>query len=212
MSLPFKAFDLELPNNGGTTWVLLGASRSGKTTFMKFLYKKFYKKHITTMFSMNPQADIYGDLSSKVIVSPTYYPQLIEDAHKINQASGNKYPFLFVFDDMVEPRMRTCPSLTRLMTLLRNASCHTIFSTQGRVLMSSTGRAQANYVAIFAQQTVKQWSDVLDEFLSMHLPITMTKREMIEYCRTATTDHKCIFINNLDGEVYITKLSPSQVS
>ena len=52
------------------------------------------------MFSQNLHADIYKDLSSKVVVADEYYPELIEEAHHINAETGNKFPFLFINDDI----------------------------------------------------------------------------------------------------------------
>ena len=76
-----KAFDLEFPTNGGVSIGLIGASRSGKTTLMKYLYKTHFKKHITVMCSMNPHAAIYEDLDSKVIVSPHYHTEVLREFH-----------------------------------------------------------------------------------------------------------------------------------
>ena len=77
--MPFesKRFDLTLPTNGGISISLIGASRSGKTTLLKYIYKTHFQKYITTMFSMNRQADIYKDLdidpsTGEVTTAATY--------------------------------------------------------------------------------------------------------------------------------------------
>jgi len=210
MSFGVKAFDLEFPTNGGVSICLIGASRSGKTTLLKYLYKEHFKKHITIMCSMNPHAAIYEDLDSKVIVSPHYHTEILREFHELNSLTDNRYPFLFISDDYVEPKIKNDQEITRALTIYRNAGVSSIWSFQGRTLMSAVGRNNANYIAVLKQQTPKEWENVIKEFLSMWLPTGMTMREMIEFCRKATEDHQFFLIDQIKGECYLTKLSRSQ--
>lgn len=212
MSFPARKFDLTLPTNGGVSFGLIGASRSGKTTLMKHLYRKFFKKHICIMTTMNPQAAIYEDLDSKIVISHEYHPELLRDIHEINTLTENKYPFLFISDDYVDAKIKNDPEITRALTIYRNAGLSTIFSFQGRTLMSSVGRNNLNYIAVLKQQTPLEWECVIKEFLSMWLPPGMTMREMVEFCRKATEDHQFFFIDNIEGCCYLTKLSAAQIS
>jgi hypothetical protein len=211
MAFPSQKFSVELPTNGGCSWLLCGASRSGKTTMMKYIYNTYYTKFITTMFSMNPHADIYKDFDTKVITSDKFLPQLITEAHEINKCCDNKFPFLFISDDFVDKNIKNNPEITRLLTVLRNANCSSIMSFQGRTLVSSVGRNQVNYIAIFAQQTPKEWKCVVEEFLDMWLPMEMTMPEKIAFCKEATAGHQFFFIDNIKGCCYISKLSKAQI-
>jgi len=210
MSFPAKGFELTLPTNGGCSIALVGASRSGKTTLLKYLYNEYFTKYIAVMFSMNPQADIYKDLSSKVIVSEQFHPTLLREAHQLNRLSDNKYPFLFISDDYVDHKIKNDPEITRALTIYRNSGVSTIFSFQGRTLLSAVGRNNMNYIAVLKQQTPLEWENVIKEFLSMWLPQGMTMREMITFCQEATVDHQFFFIDNIKGECYLTKLSREQ--
>lgn len=210
MSFPVKAFDIELPTNGGTSFGLIGASRSGKTTLLKYLYRTFFKPNITVMCTMNPHAAIYEDLDSKVLVSHEYHPELLREMHELNSATGNKYPFLFISDDYVNHKIKNDPEVTRALTIYRNAGVSSIWSFQGRVLMSAVGRNNLNYIAVLKQQTPKEWEAVIKEYLSMWLPPGMSMREMVEFCRLATEDHQFFFIDQIKGECYLTKLSKEQ--
>ena len=207
-----KKFNIELPTNGGISIALIGCSRSGKTTMLKHLYKKYFTKHIAVMCSMNPQADIYKDLSSKVIVSEKYDPTILSDMHKINTKLGNKFPFLFISDDYVDRKIKNCPEITRCLTIMRNANVNSIFSFQGRTLMSAVGRMNVNIICIFKQQTPMEWKNVIDEYLGMWLPLGMKMEEKIEFCKLATEDHQFFTINNLTGECFLSKLTASQIS
>lgn len=207
-----RRFELELPTNGGIAILLCGASRSGKTTLLKYLYKKHFTKHVTTMFSMNRHADIYKDLSDKVLVSDRFHPELLREAHEINCLCDNKFPFLFISDDYVDGKIKNDPEITRALTIYRNANMSSIFSFQGRTLMSAVGRNNANYIVVLKQQTPLEWENVIKEFLSMWLPTGMTMREMVDFCKEATVDHQFFFIDNIEGNCFLSKLSKEQVS
>lgn len=205
-----KPFDITLPTNGGVSFVLCGASRSGKTTLLKYLYRQYFKKHITVMFSLNTQAAIYKDLSAKTIVSPEFLPEILEECHAMNVKSDNKWPFLIISDDYVGGRIKNDEQITRLLTVYRNAGMSSIFSFQGRTLLNPVGRQNANYVAILKQQTPHDWGNVIKEFLDMWLPMDMTLPEKIRYCQLATQDHAFFLIDNIEGCCYLTKLSRAQ--
>jgi hypothetical protein len=211
MSFPTKKFSLELPSNGGTSFALIGASRSGKTTMMKYLYNTHFKKHITMMFSMNPQAGIYEDFGPKIMTCEEYFPELMKEAHELNVLCDNKYPFCFISDDFVSIKIKNDPEVVKALTIYRNAGISSIWSFQGRTLMSAVGRNQINYICVFKQQTPLEWTNVIKEFLSMWLPTGMTMREMIEFCKLATADHQFFMIDNIKGECFISKLSEDQV-
>jgi ABC-type phosphate/phosphonate transport system ATPase subunit len=68
-----RYFDITLPTDGrmGVSMGLIGASRSGKSTFLKYMYKTHFKKHVTTLFSQNTHADIYKDFGKNVITCDT---------------------------------------------------------------------------------------------------------------------------------------------
>ena len=207
-----KSFDITLPTMGGVSFVLCGASRSGKTTLMKYLYRKYFAKHITTMFSLNTQAAIYKDLSNKTIVSPEFLPELLDEMHAINVKTDNRYNFLVISDDYVGGRIKNDEQITRLLTVYRNAGMNSIFSFQGRTLLNPVGRQNANYICILRQQTPMDWINVCKEFLDTYLPIGCTYPEKIRYCEEATRDHQFFMIDNILGECYITKLSRAQAN
>jgi len=211
--MPFesKKFELTLPSNGGISIILCGASRSGKTTMLKHLYRTYFSKYISVMFSMNRHADIYKDMDDRMIVSDHFHSELLREAHQINSICDNKYPFLFISDDYVDTKIKNDPEITRCMTIYRNAGVTSIWSFQGRTLMSAVGRNNANYIIVFKQQTPLEWENVIKEFLSMYLPTGMTMREMVEFCKLACQDHQFFFIDNIEGKCFLSKLSRDQI-
>ena len=162
------------------------------------------------MFSMNTHADIYKDMSNKIMVSNNYHPELLREAHEINSLCDNKFPFLFISDDYVDLKIKNDPEVTRALTIYRNCNMSSIFSFQGRTLMNAVGRNNANYIAIFKQQTPIEWENIIKEFLSMWLPMGMTMRESVDFCKKATENHQLFFIDQIEGKCYLTKLSKAQ--
>lgn len=211
MSIKTGKFEFTMPTNNCASFILVGASRSGKTTLLKHIYKTHFKDHITMMFSMNKHADIYKDLSSKVMVTDKFHPECIKEAHDINTLCDNKYDFLVISDDYVDNTIKNHPEVTRAMSVYRNAAISSIWSFQGRTMMSSVGRNNANFIMILKQQTPLEWEAVIKEFLSMWLPMGMSMREMISFCKDCCEDHQFFFINQLDGTCILTKLSKAQI-
>ena len=212
VSLERSPFSLTLPSNGGVSICLIGSSRSGKTTLMKHLYREYFKKHMTVMFSMNTQAEIYEDLGEKVLISPSYHPTLLKEAHEINVVCKNKHPFLFISDDYVDHAIKNDKEVTRLLTIYRNSNMSSIFSFQGNTLMSAAGRNSCNYICIFKQQTPKAWKAIIEEFLDMWLPLGWTMAQKISYCKSVTGDHSFFFIDNIEGCACISKLTAAQIA
>lgn len=213
MTIPVKAFDLQIDTSlGGSSFYIVGTSKAGKTTLMKYIRKTFYKDNIPLMFSQNKHADIYKDFGDKVIVYEEYNPQIIKDAHTINSKFNNKFPFLIITDDIVGNNIKNDPEITRLSTIYRNANISCIQSLQDITLMSAVGRNNTNFIAIFKQSTPKKIEAVVKEFLSTYFPTDWSMREMVAYVKQALEPKGQFFmINNLTNECYLTKLSPKQI-
>ncbi len=212
MSFDFETrpFDMNPPNNGGISIALIGASRSGKTTMMKYLYNRFFREHMTVMFSMNGHSDIYKDLPKKVMVTPEYFPEIIRDMYQINSAKENAFKFLVISDDFVNAKIKSCPEVLRCLTLYRNTGVSSLWSFQGRTLMNSVGRNNINYIAIFKQNTPLEALNVVKDYLRPYFPIGMTYHSMTKYFMDATQNHQFFFIDNIEGCCYLSKLSPEQ--
>jgi hypothetical protein len=213
MSFPSKKFELVLPENGGYSIGLIAASRAGKSTLMKYLYRKYFSDQITLMFSQNSHADIYKDLSKKVIVSTQYFPDLIRDMHTLNHELDNKFKFLVISDDYVGPEIKNDREITKLLTIYRNANMSSIMSFQGRVLVSSVGRNQFNLLMIGKQNTSQEVENVIKEVLRGYMPEGLTIKEMVRFFIKATAPIGQFFVlDTIKGECYLTKLSAEQMA
>jgi len=208
---PRKPFALELPSNGGVSIGLLGASRSGKTCVMKYLYKNYFSNRIGVMTTLSGQAEIYKDMSKKLIVDEEFHPQVLREMYLINHGTGNKYKFLFIMDDYNGGATKTNMEITRGLTIYRNSFIDFLYCNQDPTLMSSTGRGNLNYVCLFHFHTPQVIEKVIKMFLTGYFPTDMKMSEKIQLYDKMTQDHQFFFLDNLQGKLYICKLTPEQM-
>jgi len=201
-ALETKKFDFELPENGGVSVALLGSTRSGKTTFLKYLLDKHFPKHLKVLMSNSIHAPIYKDMKD-MVKSPLYIPKLVKEGYMINKETKNHYDFLYVLDDIVTGKFDK--ELLKLLAIYRNSNLSTIISIQSPVLLNSATRGNINYVLLGRVNSEEQ----IEKTIKMYLTSYIEGRNMTEKIRNykaLTEDHYWIVINNLDGSIYRTKL------
>jgi ABC-type branched-subunit amino acid transport system ATPase component len=213
INIPERPFDLKLLPNTGSTIAIIGTSKAGKTTLMKYIYKTYFKDFITVMFSLNTHAEIYRDIGKDVILFDHYEPFVFKSAHAINKAHKNKFDFFMITDDIIGSKLKNDPQITRAMTVLRNCGITTLQSLQDATLLSCVGRNNANYIMIFKQITPRKMMEVIDEFLLSYFPSTMRKREILEYCMdTLSEKGRFFFIDNVHSTIQLCKLTQEQIN
>jgi hypothetical protein len=205
---PFK---LILPEVGGVTVCLLGASRSGKTTLMKHIINEYFEKQIILFTSLNDHADIYkSGIPKRTIISNEFHPEVIKDCYTLNHLTNNKFKTLHVFDDAIGHTMKMNPQITKLFTIYRNCAMSTIYSAQSPTLVSPVGRSNANYVCLFHLNASKEIEGTVKDFLVSHLPTTMRMSEKIQWFNEATADHFFLVIDNINNTIVRCKLAAEQ--
>ena len=199
-------FDVQLPTNGGCSWLLLGSGRSGKSTFMKYLYKNYFKKHITTCFSMSLHAEIYKDLDKSVAVCSEYRPDIIHDMYEINKGTKNKYDFLAIVDDC--PLTKNDKELMKTLCVYRNSGVSLIVANQELSMFNATARSNITFACLFKLNSDMAIEKAVKAYLRSYFPSSMNLNEMIKQYRLLTENHHFFFINNLTGKVCLTKINP----
>ena len=209
--IPLKPFKLELPPKGGFSIVMIGASRSGKTTAMKHIVDKYMKDKIIFFTSFNAHHDIYKDMPKRTLICPDFYPEVLKDFHILQKETGNKYRGLFIYDDAISNQLKNHPQITKLFSIYRNSNMSGIFSAQAPTLVSPVGRANANYVMLFRLGNAGDIEGTVKDFLRGYLPKTMSMNERIIWYEEATRDHHFICIDNINNTICRCKLSPDQL-
>ena len=211
VNIPDKPFRLELPNKNGFSIVMIGASRSGKTTALNHIVNRYLKNQILFFTSFNNHHEIYKALTRHTIVCSDFHPEIIKDFHYLQKETGNKYKGCFIYDDAISPQLKNHKEITRLFSVFRNADMCAVFNAQSPTLVSPVGRSNANYVLLFKLNNAGEIETVCKDFLRGYLPKSMRMNERIIWYEEATRDHHFICIDNINNTICRCKLSPDQL-
>lgn len=201
----------------GNTFVLFGASKSGKTTLMMKIYNDYWpeylaqKKTLTTLFAMNPQIPLYK--SGKYIIKCPVNPMLdsmniegyIDWQRRINKSNDNKFCFLNMFDDWIDVRHKTI--LNNLLLTYRNSMISSVICLQYVNLLSKSARSNVNNIFLLHMNTDESIEVAVKAYLAALLKKIgiPTLQDQVQYYRDMTTNYNYIYIHPVSGCVYISK-------
>ena len=198
--------NLTLPTNGGCSWLLVGSTRSGKSTLMIKLWETYFKSDITILNTLSSQVDIYKPLKKKAVIAQAFFPELVHDTMIINRDTKNHYKFCWIYDDMALDG-KNSQELTKLLTIGRNSNQSVLYCAQRLEMMNPTGRTNCNYVCCFRLNTDSAIEDVVKTYLRSYFPSGLTVPEMIRLYKELTADHHFFFINTLEDTVHRCKIA-----
>lgn len=191
------------------SFVIVGSSKSGKTTFLKYLLKKYFPDDIKTLFTQSLHNDIYTSMKKDMCIAPGYIPDVVKTMYKINKETKNHYPFLCIIDDLIGAK--NDKEMTKLLCLYRNSNMSAIVSGQDAFMLNPTGRANANHICLFYQNTDSRCEDNIKCFLRSYFPRNLTMEEKIALYKELTKDHCFLYINNLENTIQRCRLKPGQI-
>ena len=200
-------FELHLPDTatGGASVLMIGSTRSGKTTALKYILKKYFKDHIGVIFSESARSPAYQDMKNKNLpLSSAWIPALIKDMYQINKETKNHYDFMVILDDM--PTVKFDKELLKLTTIYRNSNLSSICCVQSPSLLTPTARSNFNFVFIFKSNTTAQTEANIKAYLRGVFPIGMGYDEKIKAMTEMCEDHHFIFLDNLNGTIQRCKI------
>lgn len=204
---PIQSFDFARnPNKAmnACSFGIIGSSKSGKTTFLKYLLKEHFDNDIKVFMTQSPQADIYKSIKKSSVFVPTYVPELIKDCYKINKDTNNHYPFCVVVDDVVGAK--NDKQMMRALCLYRNTRISTIVVGQDFSMLNSTGRANVNNICLFYANTDNRIEDNIKLFLRSYFPRSLSMEEKIVLYRKLTENHCFLWIDCLNNTIKRCKL------
>lgn len=201
---------LELPDpKFGCSFIVVGSTRSGKTTLLNYLFKKHFMNHISVLMSNSLQSDAYSFLKKNCITSDFYHPEILKDMYKINHETKNHYEFMCVIDDV--PDKRNDPEIKRLMTIYRNSRISCFVCAQGLTMMDKLSRGNINFVLLGRMNSSEEIERNIKSFLQGHFPTTMKMSEKIKLYRQLTENHQWLVLDQINNHFFITKLNESQL-
>lgn len=201
-------FSLEMPpvETGGCSILMVGSTRSGKSTALKWIMDNYFKKHCGVLFSQSIKAHAYKDFNYPLLAKGcAYVPEVIQDFYKINKDTNNYYPFLVVIDD--HPLVRSDKELLKLTTIYRNSGISSITCVQNLGMLNPTCRSNINFVMLFHLNNTEAIERTIKVFLRGYLPQGWNYDKKIEWYKNITTDHHFLFIDNLNGTIARCKIN-----
>lgn len=207
VNIPDKPFHLEPPpvESGGCSILMLGSGRSGKTTALKYILDKYFKKHCGVIFSQSAKAEAYKHMKYPLMpLSSVFIPEMMNDAYHINKETKNEYPFMFVLDDC--PLAKNDKELLKLLTIYRNSGISGIVCVQSPTLLNPTCRSNFTFTLLFKQNSTEQIEQTIKGWLRGYFPKGWSYEDKIAWYKQATDDHHFIMIDNWNGTIQRCKI------
>lgn len=200
-----KVDNLETPDDKfGMSFLLLGQTRSGKSTLMIYLWEHFFKGHIAVLHTGSHQSEIYKPLAKGCCVAPFFGKELLSETSKINSETDNHYKFLHIIDDIVDKK--NSKELIKLLTIGRNHRLSTIITGQELSIFNSIGRSNINFVCLFKLGSDFAIEKVIKQYLRSSFPSDMSMNDMIKCYKKITQNHGFFVIDNLNDKVFVSRL------
>jgi len=205
-----SAFKYSIDDYSGQSIMMVGSTRSGKSTVLNYLMENFFypkeNKFINILFSNSLQAPVYDDFKNKknVATSILYQPKVIKELYEINSATKNHYKFNIILDDIVDKKFDK--QLMKLLTIYRNSKLSTIICSQAVQIMNATGRTNINHIFLFKLNSCEQIEKAIKCFLLGYFPSSLKMVDKIKKYQELTDDHHFIYINNIEGTIIRTKI------
>jgi hypothetical protein len=209
--IPFRNINtLEIPpDKFGCSIVLYGATRSGKTTILNYLYDKLFKDYISVLMSNSLQSGSYKRLMKTCVTSDMFHQEILKYMYRINHELKNHYKFMCILDDITDHKFSS--EIVKLFTIYRNSRISTIACVQATTMMNKTARANINFVMMGRLNNDLEIEMVIKSYLTSFFPTSMKMAEKITLYRQLTDDHHWIIIDQVGNDIFRTKLTPQQV-
>ena len=210
-TIPLQNIDtLQVPDNKfGCSFLLLGSTRSGKSTIVNYLYDRYFKKHITVLMSNSLQSDAYKFVKKHCVCSDLYHTEIVKSLYNINHELKNHYQFCCIIDDV--SHVRTDKQYQRLLTIYRNSRISAIVSAQALTMFDKNCRSNINFVMLGRLNSDTAIEGCIKEYLISYFPRDIRMADKVHLYRIMTEDHHWFVIDNVNGSIFRTKLTPQQL-
>lgn len=207
---------IQLDPGTGNSTVILGSGKVGKTEAMLRIFDQCYanKDYISTAFCLNPQdkryksrkkwLDLYSGFDKKAL-------ELIQSHQRLNIRVDNKYPFVELFDDIIDTKYSKI--INELVLTYRNSDISCIFCLQYTYLLSKMNRGTINNILIFNFNTDDIAMDCINIFLKGYF-VRMgktTNAEQLAFFKEMTSNHGFIYIKPAAGTISFHRLNLEKI-
>jgi len=190
----------------GYTMTIVGQSDSGKSYFLKDLYKKVFKEYVTVIFThsvTSPLGKVDGDLLVKY---KKFNPAVVTTARALNNIFENKVKFLMICDDCSGHKQNR--TMEEMFTEMRNDNIVSIQAAQRLKMLNPNGRGNSHYILMFSLGGSNDIFDLYEEYLSMIVKFRGVDRKdlAVEWYREMTRDHHFLVLRTSDSKLFRYKV------
>jgi hypothetical protein len=164
------------------------------------------RQKINILMTESPNGDIYKESGFKqdCILCPAYIPELVKDCYLINKGTNNRYDFNFIMDDLVG--FRSDKQMKKLLTIYRNSNMGVCITGQTIAILDTTARFNVNYVFLGRTNADKEIENICKQFLASFFPSDMKMVDRIKTYKVLTSNYHFICLDNINGDVFLTKI------
>jgi hypothetical protein len=212
-------------NSQGSSLVLIGSSKSGKTTFLYNLIKSIKKQikedkdinkcYYINFFSFNASTESYDKFHKIKNLKDKFYINIYNSVIKLNEiidiekASYDDFKkekleipyFINIFDDVVSEKNNKL--LLESITTLRNINISTILSLQDPILLSKTNRGNINHTLFFKLNNSELIENAFKTFLNSSSLDFNNKKEKIDFYKNNIINYKKLYYSPLNNIIYM---------
>jgi hypothetical protein len=181
-----------------STVMLVGARRSGKSYYMKWLVEKIKSKYsLIIVFTQTKVNEFWNDITDSKYIYDKWNPSVIEKVYKRNEKIDKELDkinpnTLIILDDMADDtNLRTDNTFMSLFVRGRHHKCGVLMSTQYINLLSPTIRNNLDIIVIPIQRNKKNVDLLYDFYGSL-----VDKDEFYKILKNYTKDYGVLVIRN----------------
>jgi len=209
-NINYTKFQLKLApkEEGGTSTIIFGSSKSGKSFQLMKIIEKYYDNNKFIVFLMADSvfnSPVYKNLPKSVIKLDHFDEDLITNVQYIQKQTNNKYRFVFITDDIILEKNNSM--LLRLILTMRNCDISTIMLLQSITLLSKNGRFNINNCIFRRNNNAESVEQTIRFFLGGYEPFysLKTMEDKINLYREITKDYGFIYLDALNDELSFHK-------
>lgn len=195
-----------LDEGTGSSMLIIGSSKSGKTTLMVEIVKKIYdnKEFITTLFAGNPQIEEYSHFDKYVLLATGFskmHEKYVQSQQFVNSKLNNKYQFCNIFDDQID--LRYSKLLANLILSYRNSLMSTIICLQSPKILTPACRSNMNNLICLWFNSEEIITQILQMFIGDYFRrLGFPRSDWIGRYRLMTRNHNYLYLHILSETLW----------
>lgn len=191
----------------GYTFMLVGSSKSGKTTLMVKIFEQLFKgrtRLVPILITPNFHAPAYSGLkkteeNDKLVVSGCFDDIIVKTMFTIQKKTDNYYDMMVMLDDMIH--VKNSKTINALFLTMRNSKMSTVQCVQSDTVTQKTNRSNANFIMFKQLNTDTEIEGVIKKYFVGKFPENRPMKELILLYRTLVSNYTTLVLCGATGNL-----------